>query len=364
MKLRRYMMLYKHIMFNKSFIIALFMVPVLVSIFLLVGNKDEGFFSIGIKSDTENLEFINKIVGMDSVIDFRMLDEDTDPENEVLNGSIDAAWVIEGNLVEEIAECIVKNEYHPVIKVKNKDESISIRYANILLDCILFDEVTPIIFENYSLKFSEYYGNEETFKKAFLNRKTTAKFVESTYLEDLDTKSVALLPVRGLLGLFLVLLGFLISINLSKDYEKGLFVWWNTKNVLIRNYLYYLGPMLAGTVMMVSAQFILNDNNDVLKEILSALLLMLAIIVSSNLLRTIIISPRRMSVFLPVLLLINLVFCPIFVKFSLALGIRLLLPLFYYLRGVTYDMYVYGIIIYILVIVLGQLLLNHFLKRK
>lgn len=358
MLLRRYVMLYKHIILNKSFIITLLLVPLLVSIFMFSGQRKEGYFSIGIKASDDNYEFVKSVMDMDTIIDFVRIDEKEDPKEAVINGIVDSVWVIDDNLKEELMDCINKGEYHPVVHLMNKDESISIRYANILLDCLLFKEASPLIFDKYASKFPVYLTNVEKFQEVVKKRRESGKFIESKYLENVSARSAASFPLRGILGLFLVLLGMLVSINLSKDYEKGLFVWWNSKNTMVRDYLYYLGPMLVGTLVMVIALYVCGEGNGILREVISAFLLMSAVIVSSNFIRNIIVSYHKMSILLPVILLVNLVFCPIFVKFRMFLEIRLLLPLFYYLRGMTYDIYFYGIMIYIFVLIILGIFLD------
>lgn len=150
---------------------------------------------------------------------------------------------------------------------------------------------------------------------------------------DPDQNSYLMTPVRGMLSVFVFFTGLTMGMYLMRDRKAGMFQWVRYG----KKPLYYWLSILAGTVLGGIAAYlglwISGTFTEWQGELPRMALLVLASAGFSGILCQLV---RNMAVYgaiLPLLVLLSVVLCPVFVAFH-GLGIlKALLPPYFYLNG-------------------------------
>lgn len=363
MRAKRYLLLYKHIILNKSFLILLVSLPLILFALTFLGEDSKGLINIGV-----NEEFDSVLPSQD-LINFVALDNNISGKKALEQGIVDSYWELEDDAFELLKTYIADNKLSPIVNVLEKENSLYMRFSRIMLDCIFLKEAAIDIYHDYASDYPAFDNKKDVLDEAFANRRQNANFVELSVGNYSSNTNVMTLPFRGMLAIFLLLMGLLVSLNLNKDYENNLFIWWNTNSVLTRDFMYYAGPMFIGMLLMLVGVFIENSKqgkavSNLGFELIGAMIYVLSVIALANLCRTIIRSTKIMCIVIPIIILTALVFSPVFIHVRMILWIRLLLPPYYYLMGTSDSVYVLWLAIYTLVLILMQILIEKILLKK
>jgi ABC-2 type transport system permease protein len=162
--------------------------------------------------------------------------------------------------------------------------------------------------------------------------------------------SYLLTPIRGILAIWLMLCGFAASMYFMQDEQRGTFSGMPVKHRLWMAFEAHAVLLFDAVVILLAACRLAGVFTVWYREILSAVLFACCTIVFCNLLRLLCRTPEILGSLIPLLLLGMMILCPVFIKVRGWKAVQYLLPPYYYLNSVHSTYYLYGMVVYILIL--------------
>jgi hypothetical protein len=162
-----------------------------------------------------------------------------------------------------------------------------------------------------------------------------------------------------MLSLFVMLCALAVTMFYLKDREEGIFSWMRIRMRRTFPLLYILTGTIPGALAAYAALYLSGTFTKWQKELPLLALYVLALAGFCNCLRILV---RRMQAFgaaIPVLLLVSLVLCPVFLNVSMLTPLQRILPAFYYLSSLHSISMLQKMEIYTLVVCLAGIFLEN-----
>ncbi len=270
---------------------------------------------------------------------------------------VDCAWIFDRNLEEKFDSAGKNGIVAPVVTSFESEENSFLAFSRELL----FSKVYPFFsYSAYKHFVLERFGpvNEEKIRSnyEFYSDFTDFFVHESFSPENPSSVSYLLAPVRGLLAVWLMLCAFSSALFFMNDENKSTFVWLNIGSSIKKKFGFslfmQLVPILDAALVFLAAIFASGIFTDFVSEFIPLVFFIISAVLFSNLLRLLFKNPTVFSASLPLLILIQLVLCPIFVRIPGLLPVKYLFPPFYYLNAVHDFWFLKLFSLYILILTL------------
>lgn len=177
-----------------------------------------------------------------------------------------------------------------------------------------------------------------------------------------------MMPVRGMLAVLLLAASLIGGLYLQQDDEKG--VWGLiplSKRSWFDGFYLYLSQFLLGIGCLI-AIFCTGLSANPLWECLLLFVYSILITAFSHLVKTLLPNRYTLCATIPILLLLCLFLCPVFVDLGNLVSVvpilRLFLPVSYYLQGVHEPSMVWAMLLFAGILILLRLDLNRWKERK
>jgi ABC-2 type transport system permease protein len=351
----------------------LLLVPFMVFLLKEVGDGSDSIMTVGVyipgsdessaalkgelnlgenKTDTNNVSYI-EYPSADQLVD------------DVAAGKVTEGWIVPENLdglVETIAENQVPDDK---IQIVIRESGLSHILGKEIACSKVYPSVAKKVFMNYMAAF---YGGDISAEKISQLEKTYNSFglskslFQMSYFEEAEGEnaSIILMPLRGILALWLMLCGLATSMYYLEDERNGLFLWWRTPFAVARDIGYYATALAAPTVVVVLSLIYSGSFTTFSREVPALLIYELAVILFSMALREIFGSIKNLGVITPVLLVVSAILSPVFIDIKEARAIEKCCPVFHYLSSI-HDFYyiktllIYAVFLWCLVVLLLKL---------
>lgn len=358
----RYLLLLKRHLKKKSYLLILLLVPLMVFLLKEVGKGDDSIMSIGVYvpgDDSSTDMFLGQLQDSESTISYVVYDSKEQLVKDVTNGSLDEAWIAPEDLDGLVAEIASGGFPSEKIQVVIKEQGLSHLLGKEILCSKVYPAVAKQLMVNYASMVlyngapseSELQALEKSFDEYGLSN----SLFKMGYLDDskvVDT-SIVLMPVRGILALWLLLCGIAASMYYLEDQQKGLFLWWKTRFTLLRDIGYYGVIFLAPTIITIVSLIYSGNFTNIFREVPALLLYELSVICISMLLRVFLKNIKNLGILTPALIIMTCLMSPVFLDFKQVRMIQNYCPAFHYLSSI-HDIY-YLKILLIYTILLGCL---------
>ena len=359
-KVRRgmlFLMLAKRLMFKKSFIALLLLIPLLAGLMSVAAKEDSGIMTVILvgEGEADNLSHVavDSIANEDSVVNYKVYDDADAAKEEVRFGKADAVWVFPEDFEERLTEYSesVLNDTILVYCYQTSENTMS-RLIRERLNSAVYSFLSAKVFDRFSEKevFSRYgFGDSETLKRYREESAMKTEIVELEYLgaAPVDTNDTGFLasPIRGLCALASILCTLAASLFTLKDERDGFFSRIPIERRLSVCFASNITAALISSAVMVISLLIAGMVSSVAREIASALVFALASAAFCTLLCRIFTSPFALGAAIPPLTAVMAVVCPIFLSVKLPVRADLLFPATYAVRGIRIDLYLlYGLL--------------------
>lgn len=340
----------KRILKKPMFTITLFLIPALLILLFSFHKTSDSLINVGLYAPND---YVSKsiiqdlLVSSNSVISFYQCDSEAQLKNDVLKGTAECGYLFPDNFDSALTAYLDEKE-DGIITVLSKEESISTKIVNEILCGKIFSKMTYPILE----KFVESQHPEklspsgsQQMQSVFAEYCTPQLFLTFEYADGAkneflnDNKAnYYMLPVRGILSVLILVSAISGILMLSSDNKKGT---WNLIKIFRRpifHYFYIFMTILPVTLLSLLAIFVTGTGTTLWYELVLIIIYACFICGFSNLLRGLIRNIYILYGLLPVLVLISLVLCPVFIDLgSMVPGIiiiRIFLPTSYYLEAV------------------------------
>jgi len=360
---------------RSSFLIILASIPFLALGVNLMTEQDSGVLKIVLfqenSRDEAVTEILDKLMNEDSIISYLDASSQKEAEEIVQAGQADAAWIFHENFQEKLEACMAGDEEAGAfITIIEKEDNPILNLSTIKLFDAVYEACSYAMYSHFvtdklaggveisEAELEQYYRDHIVEGNLFQLKYLDGEAVETemSYLE---------YPVRGILSLVIVLCGLASCIFFMQDEGKGVFTWLPIQRSLLINWGYHMPVLLDTGLVVLVALSLTTGFSGWWWEIFLMLLYLLMVVGFCDVVRRLSGSVVRLGAMIPVLMLIMLVVCPIFMKPPIIKPLQLLLPPFYYLCALHSNTYVLGMIVYIvLVLAIDYLLLRYKAKRK
>lgn len=366
--IRWYGLLNKRFLKKYIFTLLLLMIPFLVLAMRAAAGEESGVLRVLLyqegEASGESAEAIRQLLEKHGVICYEKTDDPEDAYRRVRQGKADCVWIFPENLREAVREYL-QGGCQQVLTVFVREDTVQTRLAREQL----FGVIYPVISYEITRQFVEtrsgfegmgeetlagklemIYGKNQVegsiFRFSYLDDVSHEADYEKEREEERDGSSYLTAPLRGMLALLIFLCGMAITLFYFQDEKEGIFLWMPVRYRRLFPLLYILtGTADAGAAAYL-ALYLSGTFTGWKRELLLMVLYVLAVTGFCNFLRTLNRDIRSYGACIPVLILISLVLCPVFLNFRRFPAVQYLLPAYYYLNSLHSNTMLCRMIIY------------------
>lgn len=368
-----YFTLGKRLLKKIGFIVILLLIPLLAFIMNYFIEKEEsGLLHIALATEDTEDEFAQKLlneIDTDSeVCRFTICKTDDEAKQMVKTSKADAAWVLCEDIENKFKD-VVDGKKTELLNVYETEENVILKISREKIIDVVFPYLSYLLYEDYVIE-SLPEGTEVSSEELEENYRIFAadesivdfEFLNSSQTE-IEKVSFLTAPIRGLLIVIMLLSGTAATIYFLQDEKRGTFSWLPVNKryfVLLANNMAALSlSAICVTVTLVLAKVYTGF----IRETVAMILLVIAISAFCALLGAIFNTVDIMSIVIPTLTVLAVVFCPVFVNAKI-FG-QQIFPPYYYLYGINNVRYLYQMVIYcIIVLPAGYILYCLFGRKK
>lgn len=354
-----YFLLNKRLLKKCSFLLILCLVPILTAGVNILSQENHGIVRIVLCMQNPQDELaagiIDELMDKDSVLNYILCEDEKKAEKLVKDYEADAAWIFSPNFKAGLQRAASDKKCEAVVRVVEREDSVSLQFTRQILVSKIYSDFSYMIYENFvrdDMGLTEV--SDIQLKEAYETMFVEGSLFQMEYLdgqrEEKADYNYLLTPLRGILSVWFVLCGFASSMYFMQDEQNGVLARIALNKRLWAAFSIHIVVLSDAAVMLLMACRLSGVFISWREEVLRIILLTGCTMLFCNLVRLLCRIPERLGVCIPVLLMGMLVVCPIFVNLRSFKVLPYLLPPYYYLKSIHSVYYVYGMMVYILVL--------------
>lgn len=362
----------KRLLCKRTFVIMLAIIPVCALLLKLSITDDSGVLRIGLYSEGSDIgeEIVKDLLKRDSIVDFTNYTSEKEARNAVMADKIQGAWIFPADLGERIDTNAKNGSVKPLVKVIEREETIPLKLSHELLYGCLHPYVA---YSNYEHFTEERYGDMATVDKNTLcyHYETAAPVGEVLVMKVVGNQEIIettdnflTFPLRGILSLLVVLCTLASVMYFLSDKASGKF----DRLPASKHILPEIGSCLCASLMSAFAVlvsvYIIGVQRSVLSELAAMLLYVICVCGFCLVFGTFFGKAERLGTFIPFIMIIMMVQCPVFLNIDALRPLWFLFPPSYYLYAVYDKAFMWYMIIYSVICFALVFILNIITSRK
>ena len=257
----RYLLLLKRLLKKKSYIAMLLVAPLMALMLRTMSSADAGLLTIGVYvpgDDYSSGWFINNLTETPGSLRFVFYEDEEQLVKDVKRQQLQEGWICPSNLDEAISDMVLKGSTKNKIEIVIRESGLT----HMLSKEVLCSRIYPMIAREMALNYIsknvyESSPNEEQVAHildTYDNYGINGNLFEMGYIDEADIVedlNYLMMPFRGILALWLLLLAVAASMYYLEDEANGLFIWWKTRVWIVRDFLYYGVIMFVPSIMVL-----------------------------------------------------------------------------------------------------------------
>lgn len=351
-------LLTKRLYKKMTFLLILLLIPVIVLGIGAIARQESGFVKIALAqedaSDELSGEIINELKESSQLILYTCYDSPSAAADAVKSGKADAAWIFPKETKSRI-ELFTKNQNpdNYIVTVLEREENVLLKLSHEKLSGVIYKHCARTMYINYVRENVEvlYYVDDDRLMDYYESYKTGSNLFSFT-LPDSETVVPVMevdyltAPLRGLLGIMIVVCGIAAALFYLKDEKNGVFALFRaSKKPLIEAACLMVALISVGIAVIIALLFA-GVAVSFFRELWIMALYVIICTLFCMLIRRLTCSIKQLATVLPLLIVSLIVVCPVFFDFDFAKSLQLLLPTTYYINSVYNNMYIYYSLIY------------------
>lgn len=355
-----YVLLQKRLFKKYSFLVILCMVPLFAAGIRLVSAQEKGVLKIVLCAEDGQTSEAGKIqkqlLEEKGIIRFSAAETQQEAVHDVESGAVDAAWIFAGNFSENLEDCAAGRWYGgPPVIVVEREDNIALQLAREKLCGALYPDMSYEIYRQFvrSTLLQEEIPEQEL-RQAYETSRVEGSLFQLSFLDETGRKpeqaDYMVAPLRGLLSLVVLLCGLACAMYYLQDEAAGLFAWMPAGRSRLFVYGYHLTATVDAAAAVLAALYFSGCFTSLGRE----LVLMSCYVFASTgfclLVGRLCGSLEGLAAGTPVLMLMMLVLCPVFLDIRRLRIIQYLFPPFYYLNAVYHESFLVYLLLYMAVI--------------
>ena len=350
MKFGRWCYLLNKRLYRKPIFLALLLlIPLLTFGYTSISREDSGIMTVALaqqdNSDALAGQIIADLMESSQLIRFRRCNTPQEAQELVSYGKADSAWIFDGDLQNKICAFVEKpTAKNAFIQVIEREESVILLLTREKLSGLVFTYVSPEIYLQYIEKnVPELSSVPRQTLLAHYNSVALdgSLFSFATRGEAPKAHNYLLTPVRGMLGIITMLCGMTAAMFYTEDRKQGLFSRIALKYLPGAEFVCQL--IAVGNIALAAtlSLWLSGLAGNFLTELALLILYVPCVSLFSMVLRRIFRGIRALGVLTPLLIVITLCACPVFLDLAPLRTLGLLLPPTYFIRGAYDTVYIF-----------------------
>ena len=336
-------MLSKRLYKKPTFLALMLLIPVLVFGYTAITGGESGVITIGLARESDEpviQEIFADLQSGSQLLSFQVCDDPQQARTLLEGGKLDAVWIFPADIEEKI-EKFAKSptSSNAFITVLEREDNVTLMMSREKLSASVYPYIAQRVYVHFLRDIApelshfsdeqllEYYHATGLTVNLFDFRGTDAQKKETNYL---------LSPLRGLLGILILLCSLAAGMYYIRDNENGTFAW-----VSLRwQFLPELGCQLAASlhIAVISSVCLAfcGLTGSFWTELGILLMYSLCCSLFAMALRQLFPSVNLLGTALPLVIVASLVVCPVFFDLGSMRQLQYLLPPTYYINA-AYD---------------------------
>ncbi len=346
----------------------LLVVPLMVFMLNIMSSGDAGLMTIGVYIPS-NDEFSNKlredIKNNPGALQFVFYDDEDELVKAVERQQVAEAWIVPENFEKTVTDMASRGRSKEKIQIVIRESGLT----HMLGREVLCSRVYPMVARQIAFNYisEKVYDNNMTEAQidnmvgTYDEYGINGNLFEMGYVDQTDASSdvsYLMMPLRGILALWLLLCSVAASMYYLEDEKNGLFIWWKTKLPLLRDLAYYLVIVLIPSIMVLIGMAYGGVFTSLGREIVAILLYDFAIIALANVLRLLIGSIKGLGIITPILIMASAIFSPVFIDIKEGRSLQRFCPTFHYLYCIHDEYFVKSLLVFGILLLMIWYLLN------
>ena len=339
-------MLSKRLYKKPTFLVLILLIPILLFGYMAIADGESGMMTVGLVSQEEDpitREIFTDLKQEEKMLSFQIFETVQEAELLLESGKLDAVWIFPGNMAEKIDAFARKptasNAFIKVLEREGNVATVLVReklsggiypYLSQRIYIHSLREVAPELSELSDDELLEYYMATDLTVDLFDFEGSAAQSKETSYL---------LSPVRGLLGVLILLCSLATAMYYIRDKENGTFAWVSKRWQFLPELGCHLASSLHVSAVCLICLVIGGLAGNIWTELLVLLMYSLCCSVFAMALRQLFGSLRSLGTLLPLVMVMSLAICPVFFDLGVLRQAQYALPPTYYINAVYNSRY-------------------------
>lgn len=341
----------------------LLVVPLLVILLNAMSSADSGLMTVGvyIPGNDESSQWLRaNLIEEPGSLRFIMYDDADLLRKDVERQQLTEAWICPEDLDTTVSQMAEKGHAKNKIEILIREEGLT----HMLGREVLSSRVFPMVARKMAVQYisENVYGGNPTDEEiahildTYDNYGINGNLFEMGYIDAAsnqseDNTSYLMMPLRGILALWLLLLGIAASMYYLEDESNGLFIWWKSWAEVGRDFLYYEVIMIVPSIMVIIGLKIGGVYTSTTREIVALTLYNVAVIGLASVLREVIHSIKGLGIVTPILIMASAILSPVFIDFKEGRALQKFCPTFHYLYCIHDEYYVKSLLLFGVVLI-------------
>ncbi len=329
-----------------SYVLMILVLPLLMAGMRTGVSDGSAVMTVAVGTDGAAGSFAARLVSDiaedDALLKFIMPGGEEECLSAVSSGKADVAWIIHENIEEELEDIAKRGKLKPVADLIVREKDMAVGFVKEVFESRIFPE---FIHKVYLDSVNSISGVDidigDIPEKAFSSQMMKALTFEPEYIDGTKAEDEGLLltPLRGMLAIWLVMNGFAAMIYFKRDSEFGTY----DMVPLRRRYKYMFGTeavvLFNASLIYIFAVSVLGMVTNLLYELPVLALFTLCIAGFAGLVGSLARRASALGVVIPVLTVLMIVLCPIFVDIKGFEAVRAIMPPYMYLMALHDRIY-------------------------
>ncbi len=303
------------------FIMMMILLPVLSYSVQQLEKKDSGKIVIAVFTEEDGIavNIIEKLMAQEGMFEFYQCESQQKLEEDVAARRAECGYVFKAGLKEKLDN----KKFKRSIEIYSAPSTITAKLSQEVVFSSLIEVYGEDILEQYVkedqifslLPVEEVWRDMKEQYKKYQNNGSTFSF----QFETLSTKRIEagsgkiVFPVRGMVAVYLFVIGLFSAVTLSQDEKKGLFIPVPANLRLVCKLAAMLAPVLLAGASGLAAIFVTGNGATISKEVLALSGYLIFIIIFAYLCKIVFKNPVTLCSLIPFFILGSFVFCPVFI---------------------------------------------------
>ena len=327
-------MINKRLYRRKGFVLFLIMIPLLAGLISAAAGKESASLNISVYAPNEKDPVIRTIFNKfeNSKIKFELCTSEEEAKETVFNGKSNAAWVFPDNMKQALENYSENRE--PAIQIFEREDTVFLRLSREKLFAYIYPFLSRVFYYDYMINDMGQKVSFETLDRyydatAVYDKLVNLKFCNSS--ETVGSTNFLLSPLRGLLALLVLICAVSSAAYFKTDSAKGTYASLPVRKQIYPELLNAFASAANTAVFVLAALAVCGLTGNILTEIAAMLMYVIMCSVFSAIIGRILKKVSLIVAVIPIIAILSVGVCPVFIAVKRLKAVKLILPLYYYL---------------------------------